>query len=112
MAGVYSWQMYAAQVPATPDTILWTVPAGETWVVRDIIASPSGAGAVDTLVLYLGNLNVYLARAVNVATGDQWTWSGRAVMRGGQDLRRQAGTRIWRLWISGYRLNAPLPAGP
>ena len=88
-------QIYNAQ-PATTDTLLYTVPASTTTVVRGIdITNTTGTAATITLGLNSGAAlaaaNHFLS-AFSVPAAGKYSWSGFQVLDAAETIRALQGT--------------------
>ena len=110
MANVYSTLFAQQRFVGEGLTILATVPAGELWIVRDVVlyvefdvdTAQLGVLVEDPAAGYC-----YLYREMTPTPGQTYHWDGRQVMTVGQSLEcyHAAATSVVR--VSGYRFTVP-----
>lgn len=102
MAAIYSTQLAAGTQAAGTTTVVYTVPAGATVVVRDISVGAQSAPA--------NFVAINVAGVAEIAAFDAITqyltahWEGRVVLNAGQEINVDAITGTWTYIISGYVL--------
>lgn len=101
----YSVRLVAAAISPT-FTSLYTAPASNTIVVRDIELYNNGTSS-DRAVITVGVSgfgNVYLIGTDQVPLGESVQWEGRVVLRPGDTLGGFTVANFWTVLISGYEL--------
>lgn len=103
---VYSTLLWQGPVP-TSNTVVYTVPAGITAVVRDAEWFNVSGGALSANVssIVSGFSNAVPISVQNLASGASQQWKGRAVFPAGSQLEVVAtGTGLY-LVLSAYQLS-------
>jgi len=101
---VYSAVFYAASGISSPVT-MFTVPAGEVWVVRDIDAyNNAGASMSDIYFVDSVSNGTFFYGKVAAASKDTVQWRGRQVFTFGGGAYVNPNGSNWDVRVSGYRL--------
>jgi hypothetical protein len=102
---VYSTLFYHGTLPTNALTVIYTVPAGQTVVVRDVELLISAANDLFNLQVNVsGTLAVMWYVAQSPAT--TWhQWSGRVVIPSGGELEAYSALGADQLVVSGYLLS-------
>jgi hypothetical protein len=102
---VYSTQLYLGQ-PGSGITTLYTVPSGNTVVVRDVELINTGSAAMSfgLIVRTSGGTQAQWASVSGVAVNSQYQWEGRVVMNPGDELILTTSEAGMQLIVSGYLL--------
>lgn len=85
---------------------LGTVPAGETWILKSVLAYNAGAASDSPLFFmfdHVSGLNAYLPTS-SIATGGTFRFDGWVVLAPGDALGLLQNTTAWRVRASGTRL--------
>lgn len=106
MGSVYSIVMAHAHRGTAGSSDLASVPAGTTWVVRDIAlwCSDTTASQPAQVVYYDGSHNIPIAGFDVLAAQAIGQWQGRVVVASGWTIRLLKGAGDLTLSISGYQL--------
>jgi len=106
-APAYSFLLFSQQGVSVPTTC-FTVPAGETWVVRSIDCYV-GAPLITSHLIFkqLDNSAAFLSFGVDATQSRSFTWTGRQVFEAGQSLVVDPTDHPWDVRVSGYHLSAP-----
>ena len=103
MAYVYSQRLVEKSAATTGSSVVYTVPAGTTAVLRDITLICESAGT-NTLVLYrTGGAVLYFATSAAVNT--YFHEEGRKVLQAGESITLGIGAGTWSVAVSGYELS-------
>lgn len=106
MTSVYSTQFFANVIPAGT-TMLYTVPAGMTVVVRDIELYNSTAAGINVQVFVGGSgADAQIDTALPLTASTPRHWDGRAVLNAGQQIVGYAEAAGVQCLLSGYLLSS------
>ena len=97
----------ASIAPGSPVT--YTVPPGKVFVVRDIVATTTGAPTQQPLNVWIGGVNTNLIAVWTYVAGQQeYHWSGRVALAAGTVLsaRTLTGSTPTYCVITGYLFDA------
>lgn len=104
MAYVYSKRLAEEAAATAGSSVVYTVPASTTAVIRDITLLCESAGA-NSLVLYrTGGAVLYFASSV--AANTYFHEEGRKVLQAGESITLGVGAGTWSVAVSGYELAA------
>ena len=106
MPGVYSAVLAAGRTSQGTNSVLFTVPPGETWVVREINSVVPGSitnGEFQYFV-QVGSSVYQVIHSTAVVSNTPQQWSGRLVVQTGALMACSAVTGGLVTYISGYRL--------
>ena len=101
---IYSHSFFAGAVRSSGQTIIATVPAGQTAVIRDIeiVSSSTSPTNLSIFIQRSGITAGFLTNHEAVAYNSWIQWLGRVVLMGGDELVTQVdSTPIWYV-VSGY----------
>ena len=101
-----SVKLASTGVFAVAPAVLFTVPPGQTWIVKSAIAgNDSGVAASITLYgLNPGANPAYIFLAQALANGARAEWNGWLVLAPGDQLVTAAPVGAVELWVSGAKL--------
>ena len=101
--GVYTERLFGGQIPAVRNIV--PVPGDRRWVIRDIVAMSTTQCRIDVSVFGAG----YVWVAELAAAGTAWYahWTGRQVVRGGEDLSVLSTPGGAYVLITGYDFAGP-----
>lgn len=112
MARIYS-AVLGTIVSSAPvvASILGTVPNGQVWVIRSLIAFVPSTFSAGTLAhtVKRGTTTYFYALDTATGAGNYISLDLRIVLEAGDQIQEVAaltGTGSWRAWVSGYRLVA------
>lgn len=99
---IYSVRLYANEVPASSNTVIYTVASGITVVVRciDVVAAAPGATG-QAQVSITGK--AFLFSGTFSATAQYLAWRGRQVLNAGDGLAAITTSSAVYFCISGYQ---------
>lgn len=106
MAGIYSIRMAGGPITTTGGVQVAVVPAGTTWIVRDIsitnVAPTDMAQVLVYVLLPAGNADIF--RVPGIPAHGFVQWQGRQVLNQGEELWLYQTESTSRLMVSGYQL--------
>lgn len=102
---IYSKRL--AQSVNLQSAIAFVVPAGKTWVVRDVAAYCPAAGGTPAMSVTVPGAGVIAAFSQSSATvAAVFHWEGMQVIRAGETLQLSGLGAVWQAMVSGYELGA------
>lgn len=111
MANVYSVRLWAVLSTTGPGAVLGpVVPAGFTWVVRDVRATNASqeASILGNLVLLVhAGPTIFATPQFSTIGGLFYEWQGHAIVNAGEQLELVVSEPGWTLDVDGYQLTLP-----
>lgn len=109
---VYSQRLWSAGPFAAPGTQAGpAVPAGFTWVVRDVrwqnTSNFTGYRVSPAILETATGIVLAATGTFTSIVGQLYEWQGRSILRAGEQLQFTSQSSSWKLVVDGYQLTGP-----